>query len=177
MASQINPGNAPEDTSSQETSSQETAPEADPPCRFRASRFYRWGNVSVTVVFFLWVVLVYTSAEGSEELWGAALYPAMLGYLVLASFAGFQRSIVVGKEEIRKVRMLWPDSSLQNSEIRRVHFPTTQEGLWLYTDPDGNPALKIEAGLEDPVGLEELVIQSVPAAAKITGHRQEERMS
>jgi len=43
------------------------------------------------------------------------------------------------------------------------------------TDPDGKPALKIGAGLEAPDELEELVIQSVPPAAKITGLGQEER--
>jgi hypothetical protein len=85
----------------------------------------------------------------------------------------------VGTEEIRKVRPLWWDKSVQISEIRRVHVPTTHftDGLRLHTDPDRKPALKIGAGLEDPDRLKELVIQSVPLEAKITGHRQEERMS
>ncbi|WP_251954056.1 EbsA family protein [Salinibacter ruber] len=107
-------------------------------------------------------------AEGSE----IATDAVVLGLLAYALFAVFQRSVVVGTEKIRKVRPLWWDRSVQISEIRRVHVPTTQSGLWLYTDPDGKPALKIGAGLEDPVGLEELVIQSVLQEAEITGHRQ-----
>ncbi len=63
---------------------------------------------------------------------------------------------------------------MQISEIRRVHVPTIESGLWLYTDPDGDAALTIGGGLEDPDRLKELVIQSVPAAAKITGLGQEE---
>ncbi|WP_240331724.1 hypothetical protein [Salinibacter ruber] len=72
------------------------------------------------------------------------------------------------------VQPLWNDQSVQISEIRRVHVPTIESGLWLYTDPDGNPALTIGGGLEAPEELEERVTKSVPPAAKITGLGQEE---
>jgi hypothetical protein len=176
MASSAKPENAPEETPSQKTSSQETAPEENAPRRFGTSQFQRWGSVFLTVLFFLISVLEYV--EGPAEEWsGVAVDSSIAGLLVLVCVDKFQRTILVGEKEIRETRPLWRDRSLQISEIRRVHVPTTQDGLWLYTDPDGNPALMIGGGLEAPEKLEELVIQSVPAAAKITGLGQEERMS
>ena len=157
----------------------ESAPGGNAPRRFGTPNFSRFLVLSVAVFWLVTIGSEWISdvngklAEGSE----IATDAVVLGLLAYALFAVFQRSVVVGTEEIWKVRPLWWDRSVQISEIRRVHVPTTESGLWLYTDPDGNPALKIEAGLEDPVGLEELVIQSVPAAAKITGLGQEERMS
>ena len=159
MASQTNSGNAP----------QENAPR-----RFGTSQFQRWGSVFVTVLFFLISVLEYV--EGPAEGWsGVAVDSSVAGLLILACVDNFQRTILVGEKEIREARPLWRDQSLQISEIQRVHVPTTESGLWLYTDPDGKPALKIGAGLEAPDEFEELVIQSVPPAAKITGLGQEER--
>jgi hypothetical protein len=181
MASQINPDSAPEEISSQETSPQgtapqETAPEENAPHRFGASQFQRWGSLFVTLLFFLISVLEYVlePAEGWPEV---AVDLSVIGLLVLVCIDNFQRATLVGEKEIRESRLLWRDQSLQISEIRRLHVPTTQSGLWLYTDPNRNPALKIGAGLEDPAGLEEMVIQSLPPEAKITGLGQEERAS
>ncbi len=108
-------------------------------------------------------------AEGSE----IATDAVVLGLLAYALFAVFQRSVVVGTEEIWKVRPLWWDRSVQISEIRRVHVPTTASGLWLYTDPDRKPVLKTGGGLEDSEELEEMVTESIPSDAEITGHREE----
>jgi hypothetical protein len=159
MASQTNSGNVPQEHG---------------PRRFRTSQFQRWGSVFLTALFFLISVLEYV--EGPAEGWsGVAVDSSIAGLLVLACVDNFQRTILVGEKEIRETRPLWRDRSLQISEIQRVHVPTTQDGLWLYTDPDGNPALKIGAGLEDPAGLEEIVTGSVPSEAEITGLGQEER--
>lgn len=157
----------------------EGAPEGNASRRFGTSNFSRFLVLSVAVFWLVTIGSEWISdvngklAEGSE----IATDLIVLGLLAYALFAVFQQSVVVGTEEIRKVRPLWWDKSVQISAIRRVHVPTTADGLWLYTDPDRNPALKIGAGLEDPDGLEELVIQSLPSEAKITGLGQEERMS
>jgi hypothetical protein len=152
-----------------ESTSDETAPEENTPRRFRASRFHRWGNVSLTVAFFLLWVLELTGGGEVEGWWGTALDGAVIGSLTVASIAGFQRGVLVGKEEIREARPLWEDQSVQTSEIRRIHVPTTQEGLWLYTDPDGEVALTIRGGLEAPDELEELVIGQAPSDVEVTG--------
>lgn len=98
-----------------------------------------------------------------------AVDASLLVGLGLAGFNAFRRHVEVGAEEIRKVQPLWGDRSVQISEIRRVHVPTTESGLWLYTDPDGNPALTIGGGLEAPDELEERVIQHAPSDAAVTG--------
>jgi hypothetical protein len=155
----------------------EGAPEENASRRFGTSNFSRFLVLSVAVFWLVTIGSEWISdvngklAEGTE----IATDLIVLGLLAYALFAVFQRGVVVGTEEIRKVRPLWWDRSVQISKIRRVHVPTTQDGLWLYTDPDGNPALKIGAGLEDPAGLKEIVTGSVPSEAKITGLGQEER--
>lgn len=176
MADQTNPDSAPE-----KTSSQETAPEENMPHRFGLARQWKTmfvggfaGLLSVTV---LEPTMDYAGGAAPVGWAELAVDASLLVGLGLAGFNAFRRHVEVGAEEIRKVQPLWGDRSVQISEIRRVHVPTTESGLWLYTDPDGNPALKIGAGLEDPAGLEELVIQSVPPEAKITGLGQEEHMS
>ncbi|MCS3675427.1 hypothetical protein GGP66_002874 [Salinibacter ruber] len=132
----------------------EGAPEENAPRRFSTSNFYRFLVLSVAATGLVTIGSEWISdvneklAEGSEIATDAVL----LGLLAYASFAVFQRSVVVGTEEIWKVRPLWWDKSVQISAIRRVHVPTIASGLWLYTDPDRNPALKIGAGLEDPAG-------------------------
>lgn len=80
----------------------------------------------------------------------------------------------MGENEIRKVQPLWNDQSVPTSEIRRIHVPTIENGLWLYTDPDGEVALSLGGGLEAPDELEELVIQHAPSDAAVTGlgHRE-----
>jgi hypothetical protein len=98
----------------------------------------------------------------------------MVAGLVLIVLNSSWKEVLIEENEIRKVQPLWAGQSLQISEIRRVHVPTIESGLWLYTDPDGDAALTIGGGLEAPDELEELVIQSVSPAAKITGLGQEE---
>ncbi len=149
----------------------EGAPEENAPRRFGTSNFYRFLVLSVAVFWLVTIGSEWISdvngklAEGSE----IATDAVVLGLLAYALFAVFQRSVVVGTEEIRKVRPLWNDQSVQISEIRRVHVPTIESGLWLYTDPDGNPALTICGGLEAPEELEERVIQHAPSDAAVTG--------
>jgi hypothetical protein len=149
----------------------ESAPEGNAPRRFGTSNFFRFlvlsgAAVGLSTIGPEWMSDVNGKlAEGSEIATDAIL----LGLLIYASFAVFQQSVVVGAEEIRKVRPLWWDQSVQISEIRRVHVPTTESGLWLYTDPDGNPALTIGGGLEAPDELEERVIQHAPSDAAVTG--------
>jgi hypothetical protein len=98
-----------------------------------------------------------------------ALDAGIVGGLVLVVFNAFRKSVLVGENEIRKVQPLWNDQSVPTSEIRRIHVPTIENGLWLYTDPDGNPALTIGGGLEAPEELEELVIQHAPSDTAVTG--------
>ncbi|WP_251965025.1 hypothetical protein [Salinibacter ruber] len=98
-----------------------------------------------------------------------ALDAGIVAGLVLVVFNAFRKSVLVGENEIRKVQPLWNDQSVQISEIRRVHVPTIKNGLWLYTDPGGNPALTIGGGLEAPDELEERVIQHAPSDAAVTG--------
>ncbi len=149
----------------------EGAPEENAPRWFGTSDFTRFLILSGATVWLLVVGPEWMSdvngnlAEGSK----IATDAVVLGLLVYASFAVFQRSVVVGTEEIWKVRPLWWDQSVQISAIRRVHVPTTESGLWLYTDPDGNPALTIGGGLEAPDELEERVIQHAPSDAAVTG--------
>ncbi len=147
------------------------APEGNAPRWFGTSNFSRFLVLSVAVFWLVTIGSEWISdvngklAEGSE----IATDLIVLGLLAYALFAVFQRSVVVGTEEIRKVRPLWWDQSVQISAIRRVHVPTTESGLWLYTDPDGNPALTIGGGLEAPDELEERVIQHAPSDAAVTG--------
>ncbi len=188
MADQTNPDSAPEEASPQKTSPQKTAPEENMPHRFGLA----WQRITVFVGGFVGLLTVIgLTTTGIEYAVGAApagwvdlavdasllVGLAGAGYAIRTCFNGFRRHVEVGAEEIRKVHPLWSGQSVQISEIRRVHVPTTESGLWLYTDPDGDAALIIGGGVEDPDRLKELVIQSVPPEAKITGHRQEERMS
>ncbi|MCS3616347.1 hypothetical protein [Salinibacter ruber] len=153
----------------------ESAPGGNAPRRFGTSNFSRFLVLSVAVFWLVTIGSEWMSdvngklAEGSE----IATDAVVLGLLAYALFAVFQRSVVVGTEEIWKVRPLWWDRSVQISEIRRVHVPTTASGLWLYTDPDRKPALKTGGGLEDSEELEEMVTESIPSDAEITGHREE----
>jgi hypothetical protein len=153
----------------------ESAPGGNAPRRFDTSNFSRFLVLSVAVFWLLTIGSEWMSdvngklAEGSE----IATDAVVLGLLAYALFAVFQRSVVVGTEKIRKVRPLWWDKSVRISAIRRVQVPTIGRGLWLYTDPDGNPALKTGGGLEDSGELEEMVTESVPQDAEITGHREE----
>ena len=186
MASSAKPENAPEETpsqktSSQETASQETAPEENMPHRFGLARQWRTmfvgGFVGLLTVTVLELTMDYAGGAAPPGWAELAVDASLLAGLGLAGFNAFRGRVEVGAEEIRKVQPLWSGQSVQISEIRRVHVPTTESGLWLYTDLDGDAALTIGRRLEDHDRLKELVIQSVPSEAKITGLGQEERMS
>jgi hypothetical protein len=150
------------------------APEGNVPRRFGLSQSHLWMSASGLLFFLLVVGMDYAGGVAAGEWSELALDASIVAGLVLVVFNAFRKSVLVGENEIRKVQPLWWDRSVQISAIRRVHVPTTESGLWLYTDPDGNPALTIGGGLEAPEELEELVTESVPPAAKITGLGQEE---
>ena len=150
------------------------APEGNAPRRFGLSQSQRWGAASGLLFFLLVVGTDYAGGVAAREWSELSLDAGIVAGLVLVVFNAFRKSVLVGENEIRKVQPLWNDQSVQISEIRRVHVPTIENGLWLYTDPDGNPALTIGGGLEAPDELEERVTESVPPAAKITGLGQEE---
>jgi len=116
----------------------------------------------------------YADGVAAREWSELALDTGIVGGLVLVVFNAFRKSVLVGENEIRKVQPLWNDQSVPTSEIRRIHVPTIENGLWLYTDPDGEVALSLGGGLEAPDELEELVIQHAPSDAAVTGlgHRE-----
>jgi len=116
----------------------------------------------------------YADGVAAREWSELALDTGIVGGLVLVVFNAFRKSVLVGENEIRKVQPLWNDQSVPTSEIRRIHVPTIENGLWLYTDPDGEVALSLGGGLEAPEELEELVIQHAPSDAAVTGlgHRE-----
>jgi hypothetical protein len=149
---QTNPESALE-----ETSSQETSPEENAPCRFGTLDFTRFLVLSVAAVWLLTTGPEQVSdVNGNLAEWSKiATDVVALGLSAYACFAVFQRSVVVGKEEIRNIRPLWTNRPVQIGEIRRVHIPATPGGPRLYTDPDGNPALKVGARLEEPGGPQE----------------------
>ncbi len=150
------------------------ASEGNAPRRFGLSQSQRWGAASGLLFFLLVVGTDYASGVAAREWSELALDAGIVAGLVLVVFNAFRKEVLVEENEIRKVQPLWRDQSVPTSEIRRVHVPMTQDGLWLYTDPGGNPALTIGGGLEAPDELEERVTESVPPAAKITGLGQEE---
>ena len=116
----------------------------------------------------------YADGVAAREWSELALDAGIVGGLVLVVFNAFRKGVLVGENEIRKVQPLWNDQSVPTSEIRRIHVPTIENGLWLYTDPDGEVALSLGGGLEAPDELEELVIQHAPSDAAVTGlgHRE-----
>ena len=145
------------------------APEEHAPRRFGLSQSRRWISASGLLACILLVGTAYAD-EGAAGKWSElALDAGIVGGLVLVVFNAFRKSVLVGENEIRKVQPLWNDQSVPTSEIRRIHVPTIENGLWLYTDPDGEVALSLGGGLEAPDELEELVIQHAPSDAAVTG--------
>ena len=145
------------------------APEEHAPRRFGLSQSRRWISASGLLACILLVGTAYAGGGAAREWSELALDAGIVGGLVLVVFNAFRKSVLVGENEIRKVQPLWNDQSVPTSEIRRIHVPTIENGLWLYTDPDGNPALTIGGGLEAPEELEELVIQHAPSDTAVTG--------
>ncbi len=151
-----------------------SAPEEHVPRRFGPSQSQRWIAASGLVAFLLVFGIDYADGVAAGEWSELAVDAIIVVGLVLATFSGFRKSIRVGEEEIRKVQPPWNDQSVPTGKIQRVHVPTIEDGLWLYTDPDGNPALTIDGGREAPDELERLVIQHAPSDAEVTGlgHRE-----
>lgn len=154
MTSQPKPGNAPE---------------GNAPRRFGLSQSQRRISASGLLAFLLVFGMDYADGVAAREWSELALDAGIVGGLVLVVFNAFRKSVLVGENEIRKVQPLWNDQSVPTSEIRRIHVPTIENGLWLYTDPDGEVALSIGGGLEAPEELEERVIQQAPSDAAVTG--------
>ncbi|WP_259203714.1 hypothetical protein [Salinibacter ruber] len=100
----------------------------------------------------------YASGVAAKEWAEMTLDVIIVVALVFVVFNGLRRTVRVRENRIRKVQLVWPDSSVQTSEIRRVHGTMRGKGLWSYTDLDGDPALKVGSRLEDTDELEELVI-------------------
>ena len=146
------------------------APEEHAPRRFGLSQFHLWMSASGLLACILLVFGTDYAGGGAAREWSGLLPDAsIVAGLVLVVFNAFRKSVLVGENEIRKVQPLWSDQSVPTCEIRRIHVPTIEDGLWLYTDPDGNPALTIRGGLEASEELKELVIQHAPSDAAVTG--------
>jgi hypothetical protein len=172
MDSQAETESASEEPVTDEAAAEEAVLEEDAPRRFRSSWLQRWGTVFLVGLFSLVTGLEYASRGIGG--WEAAADSTMIGFLILACVANFQRSVLVGKKEIRKAEPLWKDQSVQIGDVRRVHVPATGKGVWLYIDPEGDVALDIGAGLENPNELRDLVLRRVPSSAEVTGLGQEE---
>lgn len=168
---------APEEAGSDQIASKETAPqettlEEGGQRRFGTSRHWRRRTISVGALLFSFAVLELIG-DGAGT-WEMAQESTLIGFFALAYIASSRRSVLVEKKEIRKTLPLWKDqfveiSSVQTGDVRRVHVPVTQEGLWLYTDPEGNVALNIGSWIENPDELKELVLEQVPSSAEVTG--------
>jgi hypothetical protein len=150
------------------------APEGNAPRRFGLSQSRRWTYASGLLFSLLVVGTAYADVVAAGEWSEVARDASIVAGLVLVVFNAFRKSVLVGENKIRKVQPLWNDQSVPTSEIRRIHVPPIENGLWLYTDPDGSPALTIGGGLESPEELEERVIQQAPSDAVVTGlgHRE-----
>lgn len=99
--------------------------------------------------------------------WGQLVDAALLGAVLLGGADGFLARIEIGDRTLWKRRPLWTDEALSLSKVRRVHFPTTQSGLWLYTDPDGDPALTIGGRFERFGNLAVQIADQLPDAAEV----------
>ncbi|PSQ89958.1 MAG: hypothetical protein BRD30_05220 [Bacteroidetes bacterium QH_2_63_10] len=88
--------------------------------------------------------------------------------LLAAIGYGLQAKIRVSEQAIRKTRPLRKDSTVRFGDVQRVHLPSTEEGLWLYTSPDGSPDLAIEAlSFERFEKLACQVIRRLPPGAEV----------
>jgi hypothetical protein len=168
MDSRSEPENPSEGPAPEENVSGDLPSAEDSFRRFDTTGYYRSLPLYGGIGYFATLLSDYTS-KGTPG-WGELAFDfVLLGLFVLAFVDLSQRSVLVGEDEIRIVRLLWKDRAVPSGEVRRVHVPTTQEGLWLYTDPDGDVALKIGAGHENADELKELVIRQIPSSAEVTG--------
>ena len=100
--------------------------------------------------------------------WGKLVDVFLLNVVILGSTHGFLEKVEISGRTLWKRRPLWTDKALSLSKVKRIHFPTTQGGLWLYTDPDGDPALTIQGRFEQFGQLAVQVVGQLPDTAEIT---------
>jgi hypothetical protein len=132
----------------------------------RTSRGQRALSASGAAVMFLVAALELTG--GSPETDVLVAYAFGVGITLLGAVHTFKMTIQLGDGMLKKRRPLWTDKTLHLRGVRRVHFPTTQSGLWLYTDPGGDPALTLEGHFERFGELAVQVAGQLPDEAKIT---------
>ena len=116
------------------------------------------------------LLVVGSELTGGDPLWtwGQLVDVALLGAVLLGGAHGFLARIEISEGTLWKRRPLWTDKAFSLSKVRRVHFPTTQGGLWLYTDPDGDPAITIQGRFEQFGQLAVQVVGQLPDTAEIT---------
>jgi len=108
---------------------------------------------------------------GDRPLWEPSLLNFVLtaGHLLVATGYGLRARIQVSERAVRKTRPLWSDNTVRFGDVRRAHLPLTEEGLWLYTDPDGSPDLAVEAqSFERFDELACQVIRRLPSDAEVS---------
>jgi hypothetical protein len=135
---------------------------------YRTSRGQRALSASGAAVMLLVAALELAGLGGPPETDVLVAYAFGVGITLLGAVHGFKMTIQVGDGMIKKRRPLWTDKTLRLREVRRVHFPTIQSGLWLYTDPSGDPALTLEGHFERFGALAVQVAGQLPDEAEIT---------
>lgn len=134
---------------------------------YRTSRGHRALSALGAAVMLLLFGLELTDGD-TFGLWGQLVDVTSLGVVLLAGAHGFLAKIEIEGRTLWKRRPLWTDKDLRLSAVERVHFPTTQGGIWLYTDPDGDPALTVEGQFERFGELAIQVVGQLPDTAEIT---------
>jgi len=135
---------------------------------YRTSRGQHALSASGAAVMLLTTALELAGLGGPPETDVLVAYAFGVGITLLGAVHGFKMTIQVGDGMLRKRRPLWKDKDLRFREVRRVHLPTTQRGLWLYTDPAGDPALTIKGHFERFGELAVQVAGQLPDEAEIT---------
>ena len=129
---------------------------------YRTSRSHR--ALFATILLFFGLEL----ANGTFGPWGQLVNVFLLGMVILSSIHGFLAKVEIREGMLWKPRPLWTNKALSFSKVQRIHFQTTQGGLWLYTDPDENPAMIIEDQFERFGQLAIQVVGQLPGTAEIT---------
>jgi hypothetical protein len=131
----VSPEKAPKEAMNNESSGETT---------YRTSQLQRGLALASATSLLLIATLRVT---GDRPLWEPSLINFVLtaGLPLAATGYGLRTRIRVSERAIRKTRPLWSDNTVRFSDVRRAHLPLTEEGLWLYTDPDGSPDPAVEA--------------------------------
>jgi hypothetical protein len=135
---------------------------------YRTSHAQRALSASGAALMLLVAALELAGLGGPPETDALVAYAFGVGITLLGAVHGFKMTIQLGDGMLKKRRPLWTDKTLHLREVRRVHFPTTQSGLWPYTDPGGDPALTLEGHFEQFGELAVQVAGQLPDEAKIT---------